>query len=216
MTGTASAVQVVEDRFGEIARRVERMFETVGDGVTLVTSAFLSGDRRLASSLAAPEPDLDLVQREIESLTEEMLLDGGLDRSDVRRLIAVLRIVPELERSAALVDHIAVRTSPAIASSLDYEVADLFSHMGTTVARMWRVAGTAWMQGDHTLTASLRNEDDLVDDLHAQLIAAVTSWAPPAPVAMSLCLVGRFLERLGDHAVNVVDRMTEAHRGSDC
>jgi phosphate transport system protein len=216
MTGTARTVQVVEGRFGEIAQRVERMFESVGDGVTLVTSAFLGGDRRLASSLAAPEPDVDMTQREVEALTEETLLDGSISRSEVRRAIAVLRIVPELERSGALVSHIAMRTSPAIASSLTPEVADLFSHMGMTVARMWRVAGTAWMQGDHTLTASLRNEDDLVDDLHAQVIAAVASSAPSVPVAMSLCLVGRFLERLGDHAVNVVARMTEAHRPSDC
>ena len=216
MTGTTPSVHVVEDRFREIERRVERMFEAVGDGVTLVTSAFLSGDRRFASSLAAPEPDVDLVQREIESLTEQLLLEGGLNRSEVRGLMAVLRIVPELERSAALVGHIAVRTSPAIATVLPHEVADLFGHMGTTVARMWRVAGTAWLQGDHTLTASLRNEDDLVDDLHAQFVGAVAASAPAVPVAMSLCLVGRFLERLGDHAVNVVARMTEAHRGSEC
>ena len=216
MTGTTPAVQVAEVRFTDIERHVERLFETVGDGVTLVTSAFLSGDRRLASSLAASDPEVDHLQRELETLTEQALLDGRLSRSEVRHLISVLRIVPELERSADLVEHIAMRTSPATASSLTPEVADLFSHMGTTVARMWRVAGTAWMQGDHTLTASLRNEDDLVDDLHVQLTAALASTGLGVPVAMSLCLVGRFFERLGDHAVNVVARMTQAHRGSEC
>lgn len=199
-----------------LGQRVEHLFEVVADGVTLVTSAFLSGDRRLAATLVASDPEVDLLQREIESITEDALLGGDLSRSEVRRLIAILRIVPELERSADLVEHVAMRTSPAIARELTPEVADLFSHMGTTVARMWRVAGTAWMQGDHTLTASLRNEDDLVDDLHVQVIAAVASSASAPSVAMSLCLIGRFFERLGDHAVNVVARMAASHRGSDC
>lgn len=215
MTATVKQVDVSSnDRV--IERRVEHLFEVVADGVTLVTSAFLSGDRSLAATLVASEPEIDFLQREVEALTEDALLTGGLSRSEVRRLIAVLRIVPELERSADLVEHIALRTSPAIASALSAEVSDLFSHMGTTVARMWRVAGTAWMQRDQSFTASLRNEDDLVDDLHVQVIAAVASSAPAPSVAMSLCLVGRFFERLGDHAVNVVARMSEAQRGSDC
>lgn len=216
MTGMTPSVQVSGVRFEDIERRVEQLFETVFDGVTLVTSAFLSGDRRLAASLVASDPEVDQLRREIETLTEQALLDGHLDRSEVRQLISVLRIVPELERSADLVEHIALRTSPATADALCPEVADLFSHMGTTVARMWKVAGAAWMQGDHTLTASLRNEDDLVDDLHVQLTAALAASAPSVPLAMSLCLVGRFFERLGDHAVVVVARMTQAHRGSDC
>ena len=216
MTRTTPGVRVAEARFEDIEHRVEHLFEAVGDGVALVTSAFLSGDRRLAATLAAADPEVDLLQREVESLTEEALLEHALSRSEIRRLIAVLRIGPELERSADLVEHIALRTSPGVACSLPAEVADLFSHMGTTVERMWRVAGTAWMHRDHTLTASLRNEDDFVDDLHLQLIAAVASSAPAASAAMSLCLVGRFFERLGDHAVNVVDRMTDAHRGSEC
>ena len=216
MSGMTQSVQASGVRFEDIERRVEQLLETVFDGVTLVTSAFLSGNRTLAASLVASDPEVDHLRWEIESLTEQALLDGHLDRSEVRELISVLRIVPELERSADLVEHVALRTSPATAASLSAEVADLFSHMGTTVARMWRVAGTAWMQGDHTLTASLRNEDDLVDDLHVQLIAALAASAPPVPVAMSLCLVGRFFERLGDHAVSVVARMTQAHRGSEC
>lgn len=215
MIETTGSVQLSGVRFDEIGRRVEQLFEMVVDGVTLVTSAFLSGNRGLAAALVASDPEVDALQREVEYLAEEALLDGRLDRSEVRHLIAVLRIVPELERSADLIEHIALRTSPVTPEWLPLDVADLFSHMGTTVARMWRVAGTAWMQGDHTLTASLENEDDLVDDLHVQLIAAVAASAPPTSVAMSLCLVGRFLERLGDHAVNVVARMTEAHRGSE-
>ena len=216
MAGMTPSVQKSEVRFEDIERLVEQLFEMVSDGVTLVTSAFLTGDRSLAASLVASDPEVDQLQREIESLTEQALLDGHLSRSDVRHLVSVLRIVPELERSADLVEHIALRTSPTTAGSLSPEVGDLFSHMGTTVARMWRVAGTAWVQGDHTLTASLRNEDDLVDDLHVQVIAALATTESVVPVAMSLCLVGRFFERLGDHAVNVVARMTEAHRGSDC
>lgn len=216
MTGTTGAVQVAEANFDEIGGRVERLFEAVGDGVTLVTSAFLSADRSLASSLVASDPEIDQLQREIERLTEQALLDGHLSRSEVRRLVAVLRIVPELERSADLVEHIALRTSSAIACALTPDLADLLSHMGTTVARMWRVAGAAWVQGDHTLTASLRNEDDLVDDLHVQMTAALAASELVIPNAMSLCLVSRFFERLGDHAVNVVARMTEAHRGSEC
>ncbi|MGH9295845.1 MAG: PhoU domain-containing protein, partial [Acidimicrobiales bacterium] len=49
--------------------------------------------------------------------------------------------------------------------------------------------------------------DDEMDDLHVEFIAELVSGTVPLPAAVELALIGRFYERLGDHAVNLARRM---------
>ena len=46
-----------------------------------------------------------------------------------------------------------------------------------------------------------------MDELHSSLLAELASGRMALPVAMEMTLVGRFYERLGDHAVNIARRV---------
>jgi phosphate transport system protein len=176
----------------EIDHQVARLFAMVTGGLAAATSAFLSGDRQVASELIAKDPLIDRLQ----SSTEEL-----------RRLIAVLRIVPELERSGDLVEHIALRTPQGLAQEITPRARGLVEQMGSIGFEMWSAAGDAYTDRDPDVADRLRELDDQLDDLHVRLSTELAESATSIPVAIEMGLVARFFERLGDHAVNVTRRV---------
>ena len=119
----------------------------------------------------------------------------------------MLRIVPELERSGDLVEHIAMRTPQGLAREITPKARGLVSEMGRIGAEMWRDAANAYADQDRSAADRLRARDDELDDLHVTLTADLATTSLPVATAIEMGLVARFLERLGDHAVNVARRV---------
>jgi phosphate transport system protein len=79
--------------------------------------------------------------------------------------------------------------------------------MGRVAVRMWRDATEAFRDRDAGAAERLREDDDELDTLHSYLIAELVSGAVGVSVALEMALVGRFYERLGDHAEHVSRRV---------
>jgi phosphate transport system protein len=79
--------------------------------------------------------------------------------------------------------------------------------MGQRATVMWRAAGSAYLERDRNVAESLRRLDDEIDDLHVTLTVELATTALSVATAIEMGLVARFLERLGDHAVNVARRL---------
>jgi phosphate transport system protein len=126
----------------------------------------------------------------------------------VRSLVAALQIVPELERSGDLVEHIALRTQQGLAAEISPLARALIGQMGRIGAEMWRAAAAAYADRDGAAADALRQRDDELDDLHVQLSVELAASGTSVPVAIEMGLVARFYERLGDHAVNVARRVS--------
>ena len=127
--------------------------------------------------------------------------------SDLRFLLSVLRIVPELERSGDLAEHIAQSAARGIAGALTPRARGMVEQMGACDVAMWRIAADAYMERDGEVAEALVERDDEVDTLHTSLMAELASGSVPLPVALEMALIARFYERLGDHAVNVTRRV---------
>jgi phosphate transport system protein len=192
----------------EIDAGVRSMFASLPERLEAAGEAFLSGDRDAARCVVESDPAIDAQQADIEALVQVELARQPVAPDDLRYLVTVLRIVPELERSADLVEHIAMRAQPALSARLSHRAHDLAWEMTTTGAEMWRVAGAAFERRDATAIAALRSRDDRLDDLHVQLTDEFASDRLGPSIAIELGLVARFFERLGDHAVNVVGRLS--------
>jgi phosphate transport system protein len=193
----------------DIDQHVLRLFDMVAEGLTAATTAFLDGDRDMARALIAGDQSIDSLQ----DVTEELLyaeFDHALAHSDreVRSLVAALQIVPELERSGDLVEHIALRTQQGLAAEISPLARALVGQMGRIGAEMWRTAEAAYADRDGTAADALRQRDDELDDLHVQLSVELAASGTSVPVAIEMGLVARFYERLGDHAVNVARRVS--------
>lgn len=188
--------------------QVREMFRRVAAGITAATAAFVDADLDAARQLVAEDLLIDELQERIEARVEARLLDGTVrDPLEVRSLIAVLRIVPELERTGDLVEHIALRTPQRLAAELTPSCRSLLQEMGTIAAEMWRLAADAFSDADPSAAHRLRVRDDTLDDLHVSLTSQLATGGTSTAIAIEMGLVARFYERLGDHAVNVTRRL---------
>jgi phosphate transport system protein len=193
--------------FAEIDEHVRAMFAEIPIQLRSATAAFIAGDRELARQVIENDEAVDMLLDDVELMAQSALGRQRLADCDLRYLITVLRIVPELERSADLVEHIALRAHPALTGNLSDEARNHVSAMGASAVDMWLVAAKAFAMRDASAVVALRERDDVVDDLHVQLTSELSHQRLDASVAIELGLVARFFERLGDHAVNVVRRL---------
>jgi phosphate transport system protein len=190
-----------------IEAKVIELFAMVAEDLPGATQALLSGDNEVVRVLTERQQTIDALYPEIEELVNRQILLQAPVASDLRFLLSVLRIAPELERSHKLVVLIASRADHILSEDLTSRSRGLVERMGTLASDMWRQAADSWYQRDRSAALALRERDDEMDELHSSLIGELASGRMTVPVTMEMTLVARFYERLGDHAVNVARRV---------
>lgn len=177
------------------------------EGVAGATDALLTGDRDAARDLVERDRFLDELYVDVEDVVQRQFALQAPLATDLRFLLSVLRIVPELERSGDLAEHIAQRAARGITGELTPRLRGLIESMGRVGVQLWQGAAVAYEQRQPDAAERLRERDNELDDLHVSFIAELASGKVSVPVAIELALVGRFYERLGDHAVNIAARV---------
>jgi phosphate transport system protein len=191
----------------EIDASVIRLFALVTEGVAAASESLLAGDTEMARQLAGRDALVDHLEAELEQVAERELVTQAPMARDMRYLVSVLRIVPELERSGDLAEHIAQRAATGLALRLTPTVRGLLEQLGTTCVEMWQGAADAWAERDAEAAERLDTVDDRIDSLHDQLVEELGKADIALPDALQTTLVGRFYERLGDHAVHIAERI---------
>jgi phosphate transport system protein len=190
-----------------IEAKVIELFAMVAEDLPGATHALLSGDNDVVKVLVEREQVIDALYPEIEELANREILLQAPVASDLRFLLSVLRIVPELERSHDLVLDIARRADHILSGELSPRARGLIERMGLLVSDMWREAADSWYKRDRSAAEKLGERDDEMDDLHASMIAELAAGRMDLPVTMEMTLVARFYERLAAHAVNIARRV---------
>jgi phosphate transport system protein len=190
-----------------IEGKVIELFAMVAEDLPGATQALLTGNSDVIEVLADRERAIDALYVEVENLANREILLQSPVASDLRFLLSVLRIVPELERTHDLVMQIASRANHVLGADLSPRCHGLVARMGDLASEMWRQAADSWYQRDRSAAAALEERDDEMDDLHASLIAELASGGMALAVTMEMTLVAHFYERLGDHAVNIARRV---------
>ena len=192
-----------------IDAEVTGLFAMVAEDLPGATYALLSGNSEVLRALAEREHVIDALHREIDNLASREILLQAPVASDLRFLLSVVRIVPELERSHDLVVQIASRAEHGLGEELSPGSRRLVERMGDLAWGMWRQVADSWRHRDRTVALALGERHDKMNELHASLIAELASGRMTLPVAMEMTLVARFYQRLGDHAVNLARRVID-------
>ena len=190
-----------------IEAKVIELFAMVAEDLPAATQCLLTGNNEAAQVLAERDQVIDALYTETDELANREILLQAPVASDLRFLLSVLRIVPELERSHDLVVEIARKADHLLSQDLSARSRGLVERMGALASAMWREAADAWYNRDRSAAFALSARDDDMDDLHASLIAELASGRMTLPVTMEMTLVARFYERLGDHAVTIARRV---------
>jgi len=185
-----------------------RMFELLQASLAEATVALTSGDVAAAREVVRRDGAIDELDHELEASIVRILHLQSPVAGDLRYLVTVLRVAPELERSADLAEHIAARAARGLGASLTPALVSHVRRMGDVAERMWAVAAEAWCDRALTAIATLEAMDDELDRLHEELLDQLQRGALSLGPAVEMALVGRFYERLGDHALHVTERLT--------
>jgi phosphate transport system protein len=191
-----------------IEAKVIELFGMVAEDLPVATQALLTGSKEAAQVLTEREQAIDALYLEIEGLANRLILLQSPAAIDLRFLLSVLRIVPELERSHDLVIQIAGAGTHLLGKDLSPRARGLIERMGDLASGMWPQAADSWYERDHSVAGVLDERDDEMDELHISLTAELAAGQMSLPVIMEMTLVARCYERLGDHAVNIARRVT--------
>src|SRR3954454_4443015 len=160
------------------------LFALVAESIGWATAALLEQDVERAQQVIEDDRGIDERCEELAGLVKERLSAGVLPPDELENLIAVLQIVPELERSADLAEHIAQRAARSIGGVITARSRGLIQSMSDVAVRMWQVAGTAYRQRSREASFALGEADDELDDLASNLVLdGAAEGAHPAVAA---------------------------------
>jgi phosphate transport system protein len=196
-----------------IDSRVTQLFALVSEALAGATEALLGNDTTTGAAVVEGDQSVDDLTADIELLVWRQL-DGPAPPSDsLRHLVGVLLILPELERSGDLAEHIAQRAVTNLGALMSPLSRGIIQRMSEVALEMWRDAADAY--GDRSAQADALSEaDEEIDILHARLTKEIAAETMPTAVGAQVTLLARFYERLGDHAVNLARRIEMLHRTS--
>ena len=191
------------EEFRSIEKLVIQLFGLVGGHLSGATEALLSGDHSIARDLIHRDSMVDELYRNIQAFSYDVLLSASPGEGEMVYLISILRIIPELERSGDLAEHIARRALQNITADLTPRMRGIIAQMGEIGLNMWMLTADDFADHSSIHQENVELLDDELDDLQVALIAELASGAVSIPVSIELALVARFYERFGDHAVNL-------------
>ncbi|MGO9149690.1 MAG: phosphate signaling complex PhoU family protein [Acidimicrobiales bacterium] len=189
-----------------IDRRVGQLFALVTEALAGATQALLRGEVALGSAVIEGDRLIDELTSDVEQTVWDQIDSGSPSADQLRRLIGILLILPELERSADLAEHIAQRAVFNLGAEMSPLSRGIVQRMTEVALEMWKAAADAF-GAQISPVINLDEDDEEIDILHERLTGEVARGTMPTAVAAQVTLLARFYERLGDHAVNLASRI---------
>lgn len=190
------------DLDAEVVRLAAKVCEALG----ATAEALVAADHDVAVGVMDAHPEIDAATRRCESRAYEVLARQQPAAGDLRFLLTVVRLTHELERSAKLVKHVAAFAARPH-SPLPPKVGGLLGRMAEETHRLFQGAIEAYVARDVEQAEALDVWDDRLDELHRRLLAELFTGPQGLATTLELALVGRYLERVADHAVLIGERV---------
>lgn len=175
----------------------------VADSVQPATEAFLGADDHAVASLIAGDRVLTRKCAKLEESGYLVLATQSPVATDLRRVIAVLRSVNDIERTGNLLAHVLESLPWVHPPSLDTELRDTIRQLGDVTGAMLSAAADAWEQHDALAAEDLERRDDEVDLLQKVMLSELYTGRQSIEESVSLGLIARYYERSADHAVEL-------------
>lgn len=197
----------VDELDAEVAHLGALCCETVPRG----TTALLTGDFELAQRLIDDDDVIDDLTVAIEDRCLTILARHAPKASELRRIVTVMWLAHELERSADLMTNVAKSARRMLGRQLNPEIRGHLAAMGSEANRLLRLSVDAYADSDVALASALGDIDDRLDELNREIIGLIFEAQAADRIdltaAVQLALIARYYERVGDHAVNIGERV---------
>jgi phosphate transport system protein len=199
------------EELDEINADVIRLGVMASEAIEAATAALLNADLGAVEGITDHDRELDDLTHSLEDRTYQLLARQQPMAVDLRTLVTVLRVIPELARIGDLMVKIAKATRRLYPHAMEPRIRGLIDRMREQAGVQLRLAVETFAERDAARASAVVDMDDVMDDLQKDLFRAIfaTSDTDEATIqrAVQIALVGRFFERVADHAVNVAERV---------
>jgi len=206
------------EELDDMGHSVVQLAALVSQSIEKGTQAFLDGDLEGVEVVIADDRDLDALTVSIEDRALQLLARQQPMAIDLRTVVSILRVIHELERAGDNMVNVVKAARRLHPHPLDPKVRGLLQRMREQAVNQLAVATRAFTERDPALAAALNDMDDVMDDLQKELFRWVFAARSESEDSMQqlvqLALVGRYYERIADHAVNFGERVTFMVTGS--
>ena len=187
-----------------------KMSQLSADAVEDALEALCTADAEEAKGIIKGDTEVNRMERDIEHRCMTLLLRQQPVASDLRKVSTALKMVTDVERIgdqasdiAELVLHLHAKSTDAVG------VLEDILKMGDDVLKMVKRSIAAYVQVDLAAAAEVIAHDDVIDAAFARISSEIAQYIAAHPTeaetALDLFMVTKYLERLGDHAVNVAE-----------
>lgn len=185
----------------EMGTLIERAIE-------MAVKALIKQDVESAKEAIDFDAEVDNQEKTIESLCMKLLLQQQPVAKDLRLISSALKMITDMERIG---DQAADISEITISLSKEKYIKDLehISQMAKETTVMVVKSVEAFVNRDVELAKEVINMDDVVDDLFDQikkeLIGLINQNVENGEQAVDLLMIGKYFERIGDHATNIAE-----------
>jgi len=192
----------------ELKLKLLRMGGDVQEAIRTSITSLKALDATTAEEVVQADRKINRQEHEIEDMCIRLIATQQPVATDLRRIVAGMRIASDLERMGDNAVDIAKTTLRLKGQVLIKPLVDI-PRMAGIIDKMISDALNAYVENSVELAETLAKEDDEVDHLYRQLVEELFGIAAAnhasSGQAMSLAFVGRHLERIGDHATNIAE-----------
>lgn len=181
------------------------------DAVDRSTKVLLAGDLEGAEYVILNDDEIDAKSIDLEDRCYKLLALQAPVAGELRQVVAIVKMIGEVERSADLTVNIAKASRRIYGHRLPDNLCELIGKMSGQARQLFAAALGSFEKSDVATAAALDDMDSFLDGLQRQFVQAVleshAAGQIELQVAIQLAVVARFYERIGDHAVNIGERV---------
>ena len=192
---------------GELLRIGAQVIEAIPRGTRVLLDADLEG----ADYMIQGDDEIDARCIDVEEHCYRILALQAPVASDLRAVIVALKMTSEIERSGDLVVNLCKAARRIYGHSMNPKLRGLIAKMSEQAQQLLAAAMEAYDETDPAKAAALDDMDNFLDEMQKQFIQAIfeshAAGTIDLQVAVQLGAVSRFYERIGDHAVNIGEKV---------
>jgi phosphate transport system protein len=174
------------------------------------TRALLTGDVAVAEAVISGDAEIDREREAVEDAAFLVLSLQAPVASDLRTVVAALRMAGDLERMGDLSVHVAKIARLRVPNvAVPEPLRPVVARMAEVAEEMVRLVAVVIAERDVDAARQLTHADEEMDDLRRSTFADMlsTDWEHGVEAAVDVALLGRYYERIADHAVSVANRV---------
>ena len=183
-----------DEQLEELNAQLIQMGQLCEKAIFTAMKAMFDNDSTLLPDVFEYDGQIDIKERDIESLCMKLLLQQQPVATDLRVVSSALKMISDMERIGDQASDIA-------------ELISYIGDMAFSTIKMVTDSVQSFVKKDLSLAKRVIQYDDTVDALFAEvkneLIALVSSDSSNGEFCLDLLMIAKYLERIGDHAVNI-------------